>query len=161
MDSGVSHTARSSSPVLQRADPTMRKKNRTDPASALSTFAYTPSRSSEIIATGNGSDLYVVNIHRGAIVRKVRAEGPAVERIQQPRLLIISSKPLQQAPSVQLLHLRRATQLVASTITGSLMLMDARTPELAVTESVLAHTGGISQVETEGNNIVTVGYTMR
>ena len=28
-------------------------------------------------------------------------------------------------------------------------------------ESVLAHTGGISQVETEGNFIVTIGFTMR
>mgnify|MGYP001590630176 FL=1 len=67
----------------------------------------------------------------------------------------------QQAAPVPILHLRRSTQLVASTVTGSLALLDTRTSELTVQESVLAHTGGISQVETEANYIVTVGYTMR
>lgn len=46
-------------------------------------------------------------------------------------------------------------------MTGSLVLLDARSAELTVSESALAHTGGISQVETEGNYIVTLGYTMR
>ena len=46
-------------------------------------------------------------------------------------------------------------------MSGSLVLMDTRSAELTVSESVLAHTGGISQVETEGNYIVTLGYTMR
>jgi PAB-dependent poly(A)-specific ribonuclease subunit 2 len=62
---------------------------------------------------------------------------------------------------VPIQHLRRATQLVATTSNGSILLLDPRTPDLAVSERVLAHTGGISQVETEGNNIVTIGYTMR
>lgn len=59
------------------------------------------------------------------------------------------------------MHLRRATQLVGSTITGSLAMLDTRTPEISIGETVLAHTGGISQLETEGNYIVTIGYTMR
>lgn len=46
-------------------------------------------------------------------------------------------------------------------MTGSILLMDTRTPEFTVSESVLAHSGGISQIETEGNHIVTLGYTMR
>lgn len=60
-----------------------------------------------------------------------------------------------------ILHLRRSSQLVASTLTGSLVLLDTRTPEFTVQESVLAHTGGVSQIETEGHYIVTTGYTMR
>lgn len=32
---------------------------------------------------------------------------------------------------------------------------------MTVSETVLAHTGGISQLETEGHYILTVGYTMR
>jgi len=43
----------------------------TDQAVPLTTFAFTPSRSSEIIATGPGSDLYVSNVTRGSIVRQV------------------------------------------------------------------------------------------
>ena len=54
--------------------------NSTDPASALTTFANTPSRASEIVATGAGSDLYVINIHRGSVVRRVSlpSRGPVV-----------------------------------------------------------------------------------
>lgn len=59
------------------------------------------------------------------------------------------------------MHLRRATQLVGSTVTGSLAMLDTRTPEMSIGDTVLAHTGGISQLETEGNYIVTIGYTMR
>lgn len=40
-------------------------------------------------------------------------------------------------------------------------MLDTRTPEISIGETVLAHTGGISQLETEGNYIVTIGYTMR
>lgn len=40
-------------------------------------------------------------------------------------------------------------------------MLDTRTPEFTIGETVLAHTGGISQLETEGNYIVTVGFTMR
>lgn len=43
----------------------------TEPPTPLSTFAYTPSRSSEIIATGPGSNLFVVNVNRGSIIRQV------------------------------------------------------------------------------------------
>ncbi|GJN87292.1 hypothetical protein Rhopal_000240-T1 [Rhodotorula paludigena] len=93
----------------------------TDPPVPLTTFAYTPSRSSEVIATGPGSDLFVVNLARGSITRK----------------------------------------LIGSTMTGSLAMLDTRTPDIAVGDTVLAHTGGISQLETEGNYIVTVGFTMR
>lgn len=46
-------------------------------------------------------------------------------------------------------------------MTGSLAMLDTRTPDIAVGDTVLAHTGGISQLETEGNYIVTVGFTMR
>ena len=69
--------------------------------------------------------------------------------------------PEQQASPLSFVHLRRATQLVGSTITGSLAMLDTRTPEISIGETVLAHTGGISQLETEGNYIVTIGYTMR
>jgi hypothetical protein len=68
---------------------------------------------------------------------------------------------LQQPSPSSFLHLRRSTQLVASTITGSISLLDTRTPHISTGESVLAHTGGISQLEVEGNYIVSVGYTMR
>ncbi|BGP38499.1 poly(A)-specific ribonuclease [Rhodotorula kratochvilovae] len=108
----------------------------TDPPVPLTTFAYTPSRSSEIIATGPGSDMFVVNVTRGSIVRK-------------------------QPSPLSFVHLRRSAQLVGSTITGSLSMLDTRTPEITIGETVLAHTGGISQLETEGNYIVTVGFTMR
>ncbi|GAA5911786.1 hypothetical protein JCM6882_003353 [Rhodosporidiobolus microsporus] len=108
----------------------------TDPPVPLTTFAYTPSRSSEIVTTGPGSDLMVVNVTRGAVVRK-------------------------QLSPMSFLHLRRSAQLVGSSITGSIALLDTRTPHISTGESVLAHTGGISQLETEGNYIVTVGYTMR
>ncbi|GAA5946166.1 hypothetical protein JCM3765_000141 [Sporobolomyces pararoseus] len=108
----------------------------TDQAVPLTTFAYTPSRSSEIITTGPGSDLYVCNVTRGCIVR-------------------------QQRSTLPFLHLRRTNQLVASTVNGSLALLDTRTPEITTGETVLAHTGGISQLEAEGNYVVTVGYTMR
>ncbi|GAA5924433.1 hypothetical protein JCM10213_004576 [Rhodosporidiobolus nylandii] len=108
----------------------------TDPPVPLTTFAYTPSRSSEIVTTGPGSDLFVVNVGRGSIVRK-------------------------QPSPLNFLHLRRSAQLVGSTMTGSLFLLDTRTPHISTGETVLAHTGGISQLETEGNYIVTVGYTMR
>jgi hypothetical protein len=46
-------------------------------------------------------------------------------------------------------------------VNGSLALLDTRTPEITTGETVLAHTGGISQLEAEGNYVVTVGYTMR
>lgn len=108
----------------------------TDPPVPLTTFAYTPARSSEIVATGPGSDMIVVNLTRGSVVR-------------------------QQASPLSFVHLRRAAQLVGSTITGSLAMLDTRTPEISIGETVLAHTGGISQLETEGNYIVTIGYTMR
>ncbi|BGP54203.1 hypothetical protein JCM8202_001336 [Rhodotorula sphaerocarpa] len=108
----------------------------TDPPVPLTTFAYTPARSSEIIATGPGSDMFVVNLTRGSVVR-------------------------QQASPLSFVHLRRATQLVGSTVTGSLAMLDTRTPEMSIGDTVLAHTGGISQLETEGNYIVTIGYTMR
>ncbi|CEQ42977.1 SPOSA6832_04843, partial [Sporobolomyces salmonicolor] len=108
----------------------------TEPPVPLTTFAYTPSRSSEIIATGPGSDLFVVNVTRGSIVRK-------------------------QPSSLPFLHLRRTTQLVGSTLGGSLALLDTRTPDISTGETVLAHTGGISQLEAEGNYIVTIGFTMR
>ncbi|GAA5868955.1 hypothetical protein JCM16303_000318 [Sporobolomyces ruberrimus] len=108
----------------------------TDQSVPLTSFAFTPSRSSEIIATGPGSDLYVCNVTRGSIVRQQRATLP-------------------------FLHLRRTNQLVASTVNGSLALLDTRTPEITTGETVLAHTGGISQLEAEGNYVVTVGYTMR
>ncbi|GAA6028111.1 hypothetical protein JCM8097_001876 [Rhodosporidiobolus ruineniae] len=108
----------------------------TDPPVPLTTFAYTPSRSSEIVTTGPGSDLFVVNLARGSITRK------------------------QHSP-MSFLHLRRSAQLVGSSITGSIALLDTRTPHISTGESVLAHTGGISQLETEGNYIVTVGFTMR
>lgn len=67
----------------------------------------------------------------------------------------------QQSQPSPLLHLRRATQLIGSTTTGSIILLDSRTSELKTGESVLAHTGGINQLEAEGNYVVTVGYTMR
>ncbi|BGO90283.1 hypothetical protein NBRC10512_004804 [Rhodotorula toruloides] len=108
----------------------------TDPPVPLTAFAYTPSRSSEIIATGPGSDLFVVNVTRGSIIRK-------------------------QPSPLSFVHLRRSTQLIGSTITGSLAVLDARTPDITTGETVLAHTGGIIQLETEGNYIVTIGYTMR
>ncbi|SCV74095.1 BQ2448_6527 [Microbotryum intermedium] len=108
----------------------------TDTTLPLTTFAYTPARSSEIVTTGPGSDLFVVNLNRGSVVRRQATPSPFV-------------------------HLRRSTHLVASSTTGSLVLLDARTSELSTTETVLAHTGGISQLEVEGNYIVTVGYTMR
>ncbi|GAA5954496.1 hypothetical protein JCM21900_005967 [Sporobolomyces salmonicolor] len=108
----------------------------TEPPVPLTTFAYTPSRSSEIIATGPGSDLFVVNVTRGSVVRK-------------------------QPSSLPFLHLRRTTQLVGSTLGGSLALLDTRTPDISTGETVLAHTGGISQLEAEGNYIVTIGFTMR
>ncbi|GAA5943118.1 hypothetical protein JCM3775_000652 [Rhodotorula graminis] len=108
----------------------------TDPPVPLTTVAYTPSRSSEIVATGPGSDMVVVNLSRGSVVRK-------------------------QPSPLSFVHLRRSSQLVGSTITGSLCLLDTRTPEFTIGETVLAHTGGISQLETEGNYIVTVGFTMR
>lgn len=43
----------------------------TDPSSVLSTFAFTPQRSSEIIATGPNSNLFIVNVNRGSIIRSV------------------------------------------------------------------------------------------
>lgn len=99
----------------------------------------------------------MVNVNRGSIVRRVSCHALPLAAAADP----LSSPTEQQAPPTPLLHLRRSTQLVASTVTGSLVLLDARTSELSVGESVLAHTGGISQVETEGNYIVTLGYTMR
>ncbi|GAA5974216.1 hypothetical protein JCM11641_003332 [Rhodosporidiobolus odoratus] len=108
----------------------------TDPPVPLTTFAYTPSRSTEIVTTGPGSDLFVVNVGRGSIVRK-------------------------QLSPLNFLHLRRSAQLVGSTITGSIALLDTRTPQITTGETTLAHTGGITQLETEGNYVVTVGYTMR
>ncbi|SCZ99141.1 BZ3500_MvSof-1268-A1-R1_Chr3-1g05835 [Microbotryum saponariae] len=108
----------------------------TDTTMPLTTFAYTPARSSEIVTTGPGSDMFVVNLNRGSVVRRQATPSPFV-------------------------HLRRSTHLVASTTTGSLVLLDARTSELSTTETVLAHTGGISQLEVEGNYILTIGYTMR
>ncbi|GAA5855893.1 hypothetical protein JCM8547_000402 [Rhodosporidiobolus lusitaniae] len=108
----------------------------TDPPVPLTTFAYTPSRSSEIVATGPGSDLFVVNLAQGRIVRN-------------------------QSSPMSFLHLRRSAQLVGSSITGSIALLDTRTPHFTTGESVLAHTGGITQLEAEGNYIVSVGYTMR
>ncbi|GAA6005194.1 hypothetical protein JCM11491_002615 [Sporobolomyces phaffii] len=108
----------------------------TDQAVPLTTFSFTPSRSSEIITTGPGSDLYICNVTRGSIVR-------------------------QQRSTLPFLHLRRTNQLIASTVNGSLALLDTRTPEITTGETVLAHTGGISQMEAEGNYVVTVGYTMR
>ncbi|GAA6000190.1 hypothetical protein JCM10207_007897 [Rhodosporidiobolus poonsookiae] len=108
----------------------------TDPPVPLTTYAYTPSRSSEIIATGPGSDFCVVHLGRGSIVRR-------------------------QPTSMNFLHLRRSSQLIGSTMTGSLAMLDTRTPDISVGETVLAHTGGISQLEVEGNYVVTVGYTMR
>lgn len=137
--------------------------HRTEPPAPLTTFAYTPSRSSEIIATGPGSDLFMVNVNRGSIVRRVRSLPRSLSRWScvLTSFSFPPSSPQQQTPPVPLLHLRRSTQLVASTVTGSLVLLDARTSELTVGESVLAHTGGISQVEAEGNYIVTIGYTMR
>ncbi|KAK4051846.1 poly(A)-specific ribonuclease [Microbotryomycetes sp. JL201] len=107
-----------------------------DAGQPLTTFAYTPSRSSEIAATGPASDLYLINTARGSLVKK-------------------------QSLSVSLTHLRRSTHLVGSTTTGSVALLDTRSPAMAVQESVLAHTGGITQLETEGNYIVTVGFTLR
>ncbi|KAK4058405.1 poly(A)-specific ribonuclease [Microbotryomycetes sp. JL221] len=108
----------------------------TNPASPLTTFAYTPSRSSEIATTGPGSDLYLINTNRGSLMRK-------------------------QTLSTSLLHLRRSTQLVASTSTGSIAILDTRSQDAVVQETVLAHTGGITQLEIEGNYIVTVGFTLR
>lgn len=67
----------------------------------------------------------------------------------------------QQPSPLSFVHLRRSTQLIGSTITGSLTVLDARTPDITTGETVLAHTGGISQLETEGNYIVTIGFTMR
>ncbi|KAM0788388.1 hypothetical protein ACM66B_001526 [Microbotryomycetes sp. NB124-2] len=107
-----------------------------DVGQPLTTFAYTPSRSSEIAATGPGSDLYLINTARGSLVKK-------------------------QSLSVSLTHLRRSTHLVGATTMGSIALIDTRSPSVKAQESVLAHTGGITQLETEGNYIVTVGFTLR
>lgn len=61
------------SAVLDWATCSLLPLDRTDPPVPLTTFAYTPARSSEIVATGPGSDMIVVNLTRGSVVRQVRA----------------------------------------------------------------------------------------
>ena len=79
--------------------------------------------------------MYIVNVHRGSVVRRVRPSScrPKLVPMLTPRV-----PDEQQAAPVPILHLRRSTQLVASTVTGSLALLDTRTSELTVQESVLA-----------------------
>lgn len=68
---------------------------------------------------------------------------------------------MQQLSPVPIAILRRSNHLVAATTNGSIALLDPRAAELKITETSLAHSGGVTQLEAEGNHIVSLGYTMR
>lgn len=105
-------------------------------AQPLTTSVDTPGRSTELALAGPASPLLLLNLNTKSITR-------------------------QYVPPKPIAKLARGALLVAATTEGDVQLLDVRTKELVVSQTVKAHSGGVKELETQGDFVVTVGYTLR
>ncbi|OAV97453.1 hypothetical protein PTTG_26056 [Puccinia triticina 1-1 BBBD Race 1] len=162
-----SHTYRSSATelllaergVLSLADKTLKFTNRRGiPYWFLSTafqdacsMAFTAPKSAELVVGGAKPELVLLNASTGAVVRRID--------ISQPSTSTLSSTQPSTGFSPTT-HLRRSQSLMCcGARSGTVSLRDP--VSLKEEHSMMAHYAGLEQMETEGNYLVTCGYSLK
>ncbi|KNZ47967.1 hypothetical protein VP01_5g4 [Puccinia sorghi] len=162
-----SHTYRSQSTelliaergVLNLADKSLKFTNRRGiPHWFISTafqdacsMAFTAPKSAELVIGGANPELVLLNASTGALVRRIDISQPSVSSSNTAQPSITFS------PTT---HLRRSQSLICcGTRSGTVTLRDPVT--LKEEHSMMAHYAGLEQMETEGNYLVTCGYSLK
>ncbi|KAA1130755.1 poly(A)-specific ribonuclease [Puccinia graminis f. sp. tritici] len=162
-----SHTYRSPSTelllaergVLSLADKSLKFTNRRGiPYWFLSTafqdacsMAFTAPKSAELIIGGAKPELVLLNASTGALVRRIDIS-------QSGKSTLNSAQPSTGfSPTT---HLRRSQSLICcGARSGTVTLRDPVT--LKEEHSMMTHYAGLEQMETEGNYLVTCGYSLK
>ena len=91
---------------------------------------------SEVLAGGAQNSVLILNVDRGSIIK-------------------------QEPTSEWYTKLRRGRVICAATITGNVAIIDPRVSLSPQNGVIAAHTGGIEDIDTQDNSVLTCGWTYR
>jgi PAB-dependent poly(A)-specific ribonuclease subunit 2 len=111
-------------------------------------MAYSGTNHSEVIAAGGQNNILLLNIDRGTIVKQVSGLQNCQADAQEPTTEWYTK-------------LRRGRVVCGATMNGNIAIIDPRIGLGAQNKVEGAHTGGIEDIDTQDNTILSCGWTFR
>lgn len=107
-----------------------------DDIQSVNTMCYATAKSSELAVAGSQPSIVLINTNSATTVRKTETTSPAISQIQRSQSL-----------------------LCCGSVSGVVGFRDPRT--LKEEQTIGAHSAGLTQMEAEGNLMITAGYSLK